>query len=227
MLTAKSQCWICELPVWHAAVGVCYWCEQTLLMPIARCATCGIPLLEHTLSRKTCQQRTFPWDSLLTVGSYQPPLSKLLHQLKFARRTAHATTLARLILLHYLSLRRQASWPKPDAIVAVPLHRQRLYQRGFNQSELLAQPLARWLGCDYLVDAVTRIKATPAQHQLSLGDRQHNLHQAFHCTTDLTGRHLVLVDDVVTSGFTASAVTMHLKQQGAASVQIWCLCRTL
>ncbi|WP_241608218.1 hypothetical protein [Rosenbergiella australiborealis] len=227
MLTIKSACWICLLPVWHTSVGICYWCEQKLRLDKPRCLNCALPSESVCNSCSQCQKTPSLWHGILTAADYLPPLSKLLHQFKFSSQTILAPTLSRLILLNYLRYRRDYQWPKPDCFLAVPLHPKRLRQRGFNQSELLAQPLARWLSCRYWPNAIRCTKVTVNQHTLDKAGRQSNLEQVYEATADLRGYHIALVDDVVTTGATAKAIAYQLQQRQVASIQIWCLCRTL
>lgn len=122
---------------------------------------------------------------------------------------------------------RELQLPKPNLIVSVPLHRYRLWRRGFNQADLLARPLAHWLECHYVVDTVQRIIATAHQRQLSLTARKLNLTRAFTLKGSVENLTIAIVDDVVTSGATANAVASLLIANGARNVQLWCLCRTL
>ena len=227
MLTIKSRCWICMLPVWHALVGICSWCEQRLMLEQPRCLGCALPTDNVGHTCRTCQQSPFPWQGTITAADYLPPLSRLLHQYKFSSQTALAAMLSRLILLNYLRYRRHYLWQKPDIVVAVPLHPKRYQQRGFNQSDLLARPLARWLACQYWPNAIRCTKLTATQHTLDKASRQRNLSQVYDVTTALSGKHVALVDDVLTTGATAREIVRLLQQQQAASVQVWCLCRTL
>jgi ComF family protein len=112
-------------------------------------------------------------------------------------------------------------------ILAVPLQDKRCWRRGYNQSELLALPLARWLGCEYRPAALRRIRATAPQQQLIARLRRRNLRGAFRCDKGLAGKHVALLDDVVTTGSTVAEIATLLQKQGVASLQIWCVCRTL
>jgi len=135
--------------------------------------------------------------------------------------------MARLILLKVLESRRQENVFRPDTIVSVPLHSRRAWRRGYNQSALLAIPLARWLNCEYQPTAIRRVRPTATQHQLTAKQRRGNLKGAFRVDIPLAGRHMVIVDDVVTTGSTVAEIARLLKKQGAATIQVWCLCRTL
>jgi len=174
-----------------------------------------------------CQQHPLPWQGTIAAANYLPPLSKLLHQFKFSTQTALAAMLSRLILLNYLRYRRHFQWQKPDTVVAVPLHPKRYRQRGFNQSELLARPLAHWLTSPYWHNALRCTQMSAAQHTLGRSQRQSNPQHRYEVCADVSGRHVVLVDDVVTTGATAREIVKLLQAKHAASVQVWCLCRTL
>ncbi|MBT0723733.1 hypothetical protein HH682_04610 [Rosenbergiella sp. S61] len=215
------------LPVWYASVGICHWCEQKLSLDQPRCLSCALPTDTVSHSCAACQQQPILWQGTITAADYLPPLSKLLHQFKFSSHTALAAMLSRLILLNYLRYRRHYQWQKPDTVVAVPLHPKRYQQRGFNQSDLLARPLARWLACQYWPNAIRCTKLTATQHTLDRASRQSNLGQVYDATTNLCGKHVAIVDDVVTTGATAREIVKLLQLQQVASVQVWCLCRTL
>ncbi len=147
--------------------------------------------------------------------------------MKFANAIELAPLLARLLLLHWLDMYWRGGVAKPERIICVPLHQKRCWQRGFNQSALIARPLAHWLGCHYQNDTLQRVRATPPQRLLSAKARRRNLKAAFRLPTPLYGQHIALLDDVVTTGSTCDEISKMLMAQGAASVQVWCICRTL
>ena len=226
MLTIPALCWLCRMPLARAGWGICSRCAKSL-RPFASCPQCGLPAAHSRLPCGRCLQKPPPWQRLVFVSDYAAPLSALVHKLKFKRQTALAPALARLLLLEVLLARRLSALPPPDRIISVPLHRRRAWRRGYNQSELLARPLARWLGCRYDARAVSRVRATLAQHRLSARRRRRNLKNAFRLELPVQGLHIVIVDDVVTTGSTVAQIARLLLQHGAATVQVWCLCRTL
>lgn len=226
MLTIPGLCWLCHMPLACPAWGICSRCTAALPTPVC-CPRCGLPAAPGVKQCGRCLQKPPPWDKLLFVTDYCAPLKPLIHRLKFAAATALAPALARLILLKVIEARRTCAMPEPEALLSVPLHSRRAWRRGFNQTALLAAPLARWLHCDYQEASIRRIHATAAQHQLSARLRRRNLRGAFRVEFPVAGRHMVIVDDVVTTGSTVAEIAQLLKKQGAATVQVWCLCRTL
>ncbi|WP_312952593.1 DNA utilization protein GntX [Superficieibacter sp.] len=223
MLTACGLCWLCRMPLALPQWGICSRCASTLFARAPVCPQCGLPAQHEHLPCGRCLQKPPPWQRLIAVSDYIPPLSTLIHRFKFSGKAELAPALARLLLLASFQ-RRQ---PRPDRLISVPLWQKRHWRRGFNQSDLLCRPLARWLGCEYEADAITRVRATATQHQLSARLRKHNLKNAFQLEIPVRGLHIVVVDDVVTTGSTVAEIVRLLKRGGAATVQVWCLCRTL
>jgi ComF family protein len=132
------------------------------------------------------------------------------------------------LLAQFLQHRFDEDLERPDLLVPVPLAAKRLRQRGFNQAAMLA----RWLsaGLDIPCDEtlLRRIQDTSAQQDLNADARKKNLRNAFALSPDasIKGRHLALVDDVLTTGATAQALARLLVDAGAARVDVYCLART-
>ena len=227
MLTAPGLCWLCRMPLALACWGICSVCTAALKATRHVCPQCGLPAACGWLPCGRCLQKPPPWQALVAVNDYRPPLSTLIHRLKFSRQPEVAAALARLLLLAAMEARRRSGQPWPDRLIAVPLATRRQWHRGFNQSDLLCRPLARWLHCDYDRQALTRVRATPVQHHLSARLRRKNVKNAFRLELPVRGLHIAIVDDVVTTGSTAAEIAHLLLQGGAATVQVWCLCRTL
>ena len=227
MLPMQGVCWLCQAALKLPAQGICSYCLRTLPALPRCCPRCGLPAGDTFIPCGRCLLRPPPWQQLIAVSDYRPPLSLLLARHKFFGVTALSVMLARLILLSWLTARRQRNLPRPDLLLAVPLHHQRAWRRGFNQADLLAAPLAHWLCCRYRPEALTRRRAARVQHQLDARTRRKNLRGAFQLEIAVRGRHIALIDDVVTTGSTVAEISRLLMHAGAASVQIWCLCRTL
>lgn len=227
MLTVPGLCWLCRMPL---ALGHWGFVRSAHAPPvqIKRYAH-NVDYPPHTPifpAVAACKNRR-PGQRLVTVADYAPPLSLLIHQLKFSRRSEIASALSRLLLLEVLHARRTTGLQLPDRIISVPLWQRRHWRRGFNQSDLLCQPLSRWLHCQWDSEAITRTRATATQHFLSARLRRRNLKNAFRLELPVQGRHMVIVDDVVTTGSTVAEIAQLLLRNGAATVRVWCLCRTL
>ncbi|EKY5003086.1 DNA utilization protein GntX [Citrobacter amalonaticus] len=227
MLTVPGLCWLCRMPLALSRWGICSVCERAARRHVSLCPRCGLPSAHPTMACGRCLQKAPPWQRLITVSDYAPPLSTLIHQLKFSRRSDIAPALSRVLLLEVLQARRQTGLTLPDRLISVPLWQRRYWRRGFNQSDLLCQSLSRWLRCPWDSRSVTRIRPTATQHHLSARLRKRNLKNAFRLELPVKGLHMVVVDDVITTGSTVAEIAQLLLRNGAATVQVWCLCRTL
>ncbi|WP_436857407.1 DNA utilization protein GntX [Citrobacter tructae] len=227
MLSVPGLCWLCRMPLTLGHWGICSACTRAACRHVPLCPQCGLPAAHPTLPCGRCLRKPPPWQRLITVNDYAPPLSSLIHQFKFARQSEIALALSRLMLLAVLQAQRQAGFSLPDRLVGVPLWQRRHWRRGFNQSDLLCRPLARWLNCAWNSQSVTRVRPTATQHHLSARLRKRNLKNAFRLELPVKGLHMGIVDDVVTTGSTVAEIAQLLLRNGAATVQVWCLCRTL
>ncbi len=157
-------------------------------------------------------------NGLRAASVYQDPLRLCIHALKYDGLTRLAEPLGALLAQTYVAYGMQA-----EMIIPVPLHRERLQQRGYNQEDLLAKVCAEHLGLPVHTTIVQRLRNTPAQVSLSAVERRSNMHEAFGCsstlaTAILSGRKILIVDDVYTTGATLEACATPLLAAGAASV---------
>ncbi|WP_313916229.1 ComF family protein [Tahibacter sp.] len=216
-----SRCLLCR-GAGKRRRDLCAACETDLRPNATACACCGEPLAlaqdwcGRCLKRRPAFQST--WAPLL----YAPPLSGLLTRFKFAGDLAAGRVLAELALDHW---HRQAP-ARPEALLPVPLHVDRLCERGYNQALELARPLARGSGITLLPDALRRERATPAQSGLSALARRRNLKGAFRVRDGIVlPAHVALVDDVMTTGATAQECALALRRAGVGRVDIWAIAR--
>ena len=173
-----------------------------------------------------CQHTPPPFQHCIAAVDYGFPWDRLVARFKFQQQAELAGLLAGV--LHDAV---QRATPAPvDAVLPVPLSAPRLAERGYNQAWELARRLAARQGLPAQADWLLRLRDTPHQVGLRRQDRERNLRDALWvppaAATALAGRHLALVDDVMTTGTTASAASQALLAAGAASVQVWVLART-
>ena len=113
----------------------------------------------------------------------------------------------------------------PDVLIPVPLHYQRLRQRGYNQALELARPIAKMLGIPIDIRSCRRRKVTKEQSGLQAKQRKSNVRDAFEVTGDLRNRSIAIIDDVMTTGSTVNELAKQLMQAGATTVDVWVCAR--
>lgn len=151
---------------------------------------------------------------------YGFPIDRLVQRFKFSADLAVGRWLASSLA------QRVESASRPALVIPMPLSRERLRARGFNQAGEIARVVAVRNGLPLAVDVLERTREAPAQSGLSRRARRANLRGAFRCRARLDEQDVVLVDDVVTTGATAHEAARVLKRSGAARVRIWAIART-
>jgi len=178
------------------------------------CPRCGRPQASGIVCA-SCRQRQAQIDGIRSPFRFEEAVRQAIHQLKYHNLRAIAPCLARL-LADYLH-----SNPLPgEALIPVPLHPKRLRERGYNQSNLLAEELSKLTNLSVIRDCLIRVKeAQPQVRASSAQERLNNVAGAFLCQDNrVGGKQIVLVDDVCTSGATLESCASVLKDKGAASV---------
>lgn len=227
-LLFPDECRICGAPLEDISrVPVCPAClaKPEALAVEFFCTCCRAPFLNayplDELGRCTlCRRGLTGFDAAYAFGGYEGVLRQLIHLFKYDGIRTLAGPLAGFMLS---ALPRQERF---DALVPMPLHWRRRWQRGFNQAKLLAAALSRRTGIP-VVEAVRRRRATPPQAGLSNAERRRNVAGAFAVRrrVRLEGRRLLLIDDVFTTGATAGACAAALKRAGAERVSVLTLAR--
>lgn len=209
-MSQRSMCHGCDAQYWNE--------------PRLRCLVCALPLsLAGARTRGpsryvcgTCTTRPPPFDRTFALGDYRAPLERLALGLKFRGRLLVAREFARGLAA--LAADRLAPDAWPEVVAPVPLAHERLVERGFNQAWEIAKPLARALAVPADATLLRRMTHTVAQSRLDLDARRRNVDTAFRTTRDVSGMHVALVDDVMTSGATLEAAARTLKAAGARQV---------
>ncbi len=208
------RCGFCGTP----GSVVCAGCLDDLPHNHASCELCARPLAVDGICG-ACQSKPPPFIRVVAPMLYAYPVDAAIRAFKF-RYVEH-----RLPSLLHLLRRGVAELPDDiDAVVAMPMHWRRRVGRGFNQAALLAGPVARDLELP-LLDGVAKTRHTRPQSTLSGRDRRRNLVGAFACARRIPFRHVLIVDDVFTSGQSARHLAHALRAAGAQSVSVLVLAR--
>ena len=228
----------CALCAQHSPERLCSGCQQFLYDSAKHaykvCYCCGLPLnidltndihdnpLKYTCGQ--CLSRPPSFDRTISAYIYQTPLSHLLARFKYQRQWAIGKLLSDL-MCQAMTRHCNLTTP-PDMITAVPLHWTRQWQRGFNQSVFFSEQLSQALHIP-IFSALHCTKATVEQKQLTKKQRLNNLKHSFAVDVNtLDGKHIAIIDDVMTTGATVNSVAKVLKKAGAQQVSVWVLART-
>ncbi len=220
-----DYCALCGLRS-DSPLPLCMACEGELQLNSHCCYQCAIPLAasggESTCGQ--CLRAPPPFDRVIAPLLYCEQLALLIHRWKYRGESRLTPMLATLWL------RRAPPAAAVDAIIPVPLHWRRLWGRGFNQSELLARQLQSLdpliAGAGLHTRSVRRRRATAAQSGIGAAQRSANLRGAFTVNRPYANLRVAIVDDVLTTGATATAIATVLRRAGAGRVEVWCLART-
>lgn len=216
-----SQCLVCR--TWPSQV-VCEACVNRFAQPQRRCPTCALPVPENVTRCGACVKEASPLDACLAAVTYGYPWSDLILGYKFHNHPGRAPAFA--LLLH------STPWVEPaldaaDLVIPMPLSRERLKTRGYNQALTLARQLAPTKTNHHLL---LRIKDTPPQISLKRAERMTSLKHAFAVdpllTQPIKGARVVLVDDVMTSGASLFSAARVLRAAGAAHITGVVIART-
>jgi ComF family protein len=214
-----GQCAACGVG-YDAAAMFCSACEEEMhaLVEAPSCELCAMPLTEHGAPCPHCLGKGHsPFERIVALGLFRDPLKNAIHHAKYSRRWPLAEQLAARVLEQD---RAQALLFETDVLVPVPLHRRRQVERGYNQADVIA----RWLGRRCKIKVTTpgvRLRDTASQTEMSSRTkRAENMRDAFGLTRprDVCGKHVVLVDDVMTTGATLVSFARVIKPAKPASI---------
>ncbi len=190
------------------------------------CSRCREPFERASAAPRRCGRclQGGSYDRLHTFGIYEAPLAQLIQKFKFGKKLHLGPVLGTFLASH---AQRHLSRAHYDCIVPVPIHRQTLARRGFNQAQELARHIHRVLEVAQDIDGLEKIQLTREQARLSRQDREQNLDGVFRSTRSFHGESCLLVDDVFTSGATAETCARTLKAAGALRVDVLTVARTV
>lgn len=229
-LLLPRRCAACE-NAWLLA-GETFWCAACLndlqWIDCPKCPLCGRPYLDSPASSDhlcgDCRLSTPPFDSARSATLYTDVVREGIHQLKFGGRLHWVPPLADLLC----RLLEREGTPEADFILPVPLHTERVKERGFNQSGLLARALGQRIGLEVRHDLLIRRQWTTPQTRLDRKERLRNVKGAFGLSPEggqVAGSRIILIDDVFTTGTTISECSRELKRHKAAEVHVLTVAR--
>lgn len=213
-----ASCLLCEADSGQEIL--CRACAADLpRLPETRCPRCAA---ETTFGEHCgpCQKSPRHFEQVQALFTYDFPCDRLIQALKYG----HQLTLAGW-LGHQLATRCQL--PNADLLIPMPMHADRLRERGFNQAVEIARAISRHTGITLASMYLQRTRATQAQAGLRPEERRRNIRGAFACNTDLSGKHILLIDDVLTTGASADECARVLKLHGADTVTVAVVARAL
>lgn len=230
-------CPLCHEPRSYGKKGIiCLSCQDSLERSSPPwCSKCGKPFRsEVTLSHspdhvcEECQKSPPEFDSARSIGPYDGLFRELIHLMKYKGYTSVAVELG--AMLSGLARReiRESLAPENILITFVPIDHERWKIRGFDQAKVLARSTGKYLGLPFAA-TIVRKKSTPPQSSLSATKRKKIFRGVFLAKSLglVYGKRVILIDDVLTTGSTASACARELKKAGAASVDVLTVCHTL
>ena len=222
--TWPGLCAACTVAVRHCRVRTCATCG----LPVGTPSEQGGPMAPGEAGAAgvlcgTCLGNAPPWTRFTMVNLYEGALRSLVLRAKFQRDAALLRTLGEALA----TVLAQAGLPeRPEAVIPVPLHASRLRQRGYNQCLELAKPLVYRLGMALQPSWVERVVPTPFQRGLSREARRANVREAFGFSPEVRDRHVLVLDDIMTTGSTLRRIGAGLVAAGARQVDVAVVART-
>lgn len=208
-----------------APTNICNDCHLQLPFIQRCCSRCGVPLANTQPYCGHCLRHPPPYAAVHALFHYQSPIRHFTNQLKFHNQLLYGASLGLLLAKHVQ--RKYAGHPLPDCLVPMPLHTQRLKKRGYNQALIIAKPISRLLNIPIDQSSWHRIKPTAAQASLPARLRANNVKRSFQYVGEQpAARHIAIIDDIMTTGSTVTALSQTMRQAGAERIEIWCLART-
>ena len=215
------QCLVCS-ESGRADQDLCRACGDALRWNRSACLRCALPLSQPAPACGDCLQnnRKLGLTEIHAACLYAFPVDRLLPRFKFHQDLAAGRLLAQLMMQAFGRL------PRADALIPVPLHRSRLRSRGYDQALELAKPLSRAFAMPLHGALLQRGRATAPQSRLDAGGRRRNLRGAFIVPdSSALPAHVVLIDDVMTTGATLQAAATALRRAGVQRVDAWVCAR--
>ncbi|MBT8120825.1 MAG: ComF family protein [Gammaproteobacteria bacterium] len=217
-----SRCILCQKAL-HQVIELCPECYTSLPHNESCCQRCALPLPEelgNSILCGRCISKAPAFDYAHSLFRYEGSVIGMVHQLKFGEKISHARSIGEMLWARLLQ-----TGESPDCLLPVALHDSRLRQRGFNQSIEISRVMAKKSGIPVEYDAVARHRRTSAQTGLDAKLRKKNLKGAFAVVRTIAYEHVLIIDDVMTTGATVDELARLLKNNGVMRVGVLTIAR--
>ncbi len=216
-LLFPARCPMCDELLGRAETYICDACRtEVKFTEEPYCMKCGKTVLQEKEFCNDCLRHIHVFDRGRTLLLYEGPVKKSIYRFKYAGRKEYAEAYA------YLTEQKLGDYIRsvqPDALVPVPLHRERFRKRGYNQAELFGAALGRRMGIPVEAKIAKRMKNTLPQKELDLAMRQNNLKKAFKiCRNDVKLNTIIIIDDIYTTGSTIDALAECFREAGVSRI---------
>lgn len=211
----KNICLNCHTNyIWSGVTGLCNQCLSKVEFVTNYCQHCGRIINENKKMCKKCSSETTYYDLVRSIAHYHGIFRKILLQYKYYHLLEFIRPLAELLKIYFNHYFYNI---KIDYFIAIPLHKNRLKKRGFNQVQLLAEEVMIEYNIPLLVNVLTRTKETPPLFNFSEKDRKNFIKGCFKTKTGcLKGKTVLLLDDIFTTGTTVNEASYVLKREAGA-----------
>jgi ComF family protein len=210
-------CLVCGMP--SSSSVICLACRHDLPRPDAACKRCAMPLTQHGTCGK-CLTHPLQHDFSYSPFIYKAAIPDLISQFKYKHQFALTAFFAEQLILH------RGDERLPHCLIPVPLHVKQLKRRGYNQSHELTKAISKLMGVP-ISHPIVRHNWTESQTGLSATQRKRNVQHAFKLVDEHLPAHIAVIDDVLTSGETANAITLLLRKAGVKTIELWTIARTI
>ena len=234
----QKSCQLCSETITNTPF-FCNACYLDLPTSTAKCSTCCLPLiLAHSVNSAPrlicgeCLANPPSFTTTICPFNYEFPIKQIIRRIKYSKQRYWVKALCWQLSQTYLFESQNKETSKPDLLIPIPMHKSKHKQRGYNQAALIAQTLSRSSGIAISKNTLIKTKPTETQAQLNKQERMKNLNGSFNISKKalkkgtLIGKHIALVDDVMTTKATCELASKLLLERGAKQVDIWCLART-
>jgi len=223
-----QECLLCHSHVDSAPeLLLCDYCYSSLPHIAIACSICSTPMSINSTSEicGACATSDRQWQSCYASYHYAEPISKFIHAFKYEHELRLTNTLCHE-LIDSIQLRNE---PLPELLIPTPMHSQRLAKRGYNHSTVLAKHLSTELQIPW-ADVISKKTETSQLVGLDRKQRAKAIKNSFvlnqKVENNLNNKHVAIIDDVMTTGTTASLIASLLVKAGCSKIEVWCIART-